>query len=147
MNACTAKADFLILDDFGLTPLPEQIKRDLLEILDDRYDRHSTLITSQLPVEQWRAYLQDPTLADAILDRLIHIGTDLLSKATRCVSKKLSPPSPRRQKVIDENRSLNESMNVLPQPARHHVDSWPVIRWKHWPTCVESAIGALKDDS
>jgi DNA replication protein DnaC len=67
-----AKADLLILDDFGLTPLPDQIRRDLLEILDDRYDRRSTLITSQLPVEQWHAYLEDPTLADAILDRLIH---------------------------------------------------------------------------
>ena len=67
-----AKADLLILDDFGLTPLPDQIRRDLLEILDDRYDRRSTLITSQLPVEQWHAYIEDPTLADAILDRLIH---------------------------------------------------------------------------
>jgi DNA replication protein DnaC len=67
-----AKADLLIFDDFGLTPLPDQIKRDLLEILDDRYDRRATLITSQFPVEQWHAYLEDPTLADAILDRLIH---------------------------------------------------------------------------
>jgi len=67
-----AKADLLILDDFGLTPLPDQIRRDLLEIFDDRYDRRSTLITSQLPIEQWHAYLEDPTLADAILDRLIH---------------------------------------------------------------------------
>ena len=48
------------------------MRRDLLEILDDRYDRRSTLITSQIPVEQWHAYLQDPTIADAILDRLIH---------------------------------------------------------------------------
>lgn len=48
------------------------MRRDLLEILDDRYDRRSTLITSQIPVEQWHTYLQDPTIADAILDRLIH---------------------------------------------------------------------------
>jgi len=67
-----AKADVLILDDFGLTPLTEQTKRDLLEILDDRYDRRSTIVTSQLPVEQWHAFLADPTLADAILDRLVH---------------------------------------------------------------------------
>ena len=67
-----AKADLLIIDDFGLAPLTDQIRRDLLEILDDRYDRRSTLITSQIPVEQWHTYLQDPTLADAILDRLIH---------------------------------------------------------------------------
>jgi DNA replication protein DnaC len=46
--------------------------RDLLEILDDRYDRRSTLVTSQLPVDQWHAYLCDRTVADAILDRLVH---------------------------------------------------------------------------
>jgi len=67
-----AKADLLMLDDFGLAPLADEVKRDLLEILDDRYDRRSTLITSQLPVDQWHAYLADPTLADAILDRLVH---------------------------------------------------------------------------
>ena len=67
-----AKADLVIIDDFGLAPLTDPIRRDLLEILDDRYDRKSTLITSQLPVEQWHTYLEDPTVADAILDRLIH---------------------------------------------------------------------------
>lgn len=67
-----AKADLLYIDDFGLTPLSDQSKRDLLEILDDRYDKQSTLITSQLPIENWHAYLDEPTLADAILDRLVH---------------------------------------------------------------------------
>lgn len=67
-----AKAQLLVLDDFGLTPLPDSLQRDLLEILDDRYQRGATLITSQLPVEQWHGYLGDPTLADAILDRLVH---------------------------------------------------------------------------
>jgi DNA replication protein DnaC len=67
-----AKADLIIIDDFGLAPLPDAIRRDLVEILDDRYDRKSTLITSQLPLEQWHTYLEDPTVADAILDRLIH---------------------------------------------------------------------------
>ena len=67
-----AKVDLLLLDDFALAPLTEQTKRDLLEILDDRYDRRSTIVTSQLPVDQWHAFLADPTLADAILDRLVH---------------------------------------------------------------------------
>lgn len=67
-----AKIDLIVLDDFGLTPMAETTQRDLLEILDDRYAKKSTLITSQLPVEQWHAYLGDPTLADAILDRLVH---------------------------------------------------------------------------
>ena len=67
-----AKVDLLLIDDFGITPLTDQAKRDLLEILDDRYDRSATIITSQLEVKQWHAYIDDPTLADAILDRLVH---------------------------------------------------------------------------
>ena len=67
-----ARADLLVLDDFGLAPLSDQTVRDLLAILDDRYDRASTLITSQLPLDQWHAYLGDRTVADAILDRLVH---------------------------------------------------------------------------
>lgn len=67
-----AKADLLVLDDFGLAPMSDEIKRDLLEIVDDRFDKKSTLITSQLPVDQWHRHLDDPTLADAILDRLVH---------------------------------------------------------------------------
>lgn len=67
-----AKADLLVIDDFGLTPLADENVRDLLEIFDDRYDRRSTLITSQLPVDQWHSYLGDRTVADAILDRLVH---------------------------------------------------------------------------
>jgi DNA replication protein DnaC len=67
-----ARADLLVLDDFGLAPLADETVRDLLEILDDRYDRRATLITSQLPIDQWHAYLGDRTVADAILDRLVH---------------------------------------------------------------------------
>jgi DNA replication protein DnaC len=75
-----AKADLIVIDDFGLTPLADETVRDLLEILDDRYDRKSTLITSQLPVDQWHAYLGDRTVADAILDRLVHNSYRLLLK-------------------------------------------------------------------
>ena len=67
-----AKADLLILDDGGLMPLNDDTRRDLLETLDDRHNRKSTLVTSQLPVEQWHDYIGEPTLADAILDRLVH---------------------------------------------------------------------------
>jgi DNA replication protein DnaC len=70
--AALAKTDLLILDDWGLAPLGQPERNDLLEILDDRVGNRSTLITSQLPVEHWHAYLNDPTLADAILDRIIH---------------------------------------------------------------------------
>lgn len=67
-----ARVDLLVFDDFGLSPISDEIKRDLLEIIDDRFDKKSTLITSQLPVDHWHRYLDDPTLADAILDRLVH---------------------------------------------------------------------------
>ena len=60
-----AKIDLLVIDDFGIAPIVDQTQRDLLEILDDRYDKKSTILTSQLPVEQWHACLGDPTLADA----------------------------------------------------------------------------------
>ncbi len=67
-----ARTDLVLIDDFGLANLNDDARRDLLEILDDRHDRKSTLVTSQLPVETWHDYIGDPTLADAILDRLVH---------------------------------------------------------------------------
>jgi len=66
------RADLLILDDWGLEPLDAGARHDLLEILEERYGRRSTMITSQLPVDRWHDIIGDPTYADAILDRLIH---------------------------------------------------------------------------
>jgi DNA replication protein DnaC len=66
------KAELLVLDDFGLAPLTTEQQKDLLEIIEDRHDRRSTLVTSQLPVKHWYDILANPTLADAILDRLVH---------------------------------------------------------------------------
>jgi DNA replication protein DnaC len=62
----------LILDDWGLEPLDALARHDLLEILEERYGRRSTIITSQLPVASWHEVIGDPTYADAILDRLVH---------------------------------------------------------------------------
>lgn len=70
--AQTAKIDVLVLDDWGLVAPDEEQRRDLLEILDDRYQQSSTIITSQLPTAHWHEHLNDATLADAILDRLLH---------------------------------------------------------------------------
>ena len=67
-----AKVDLLILDDWAMSDLTAAQRRDLMEIIDDRHDRRATLVTSQLPVEHWHEALGDPTLADAILDRLVH---------------------------------------------------------------------------
>jgi DNA replication protein DnaC len=67
-----AKTDVLMLDDWGLAPFSEENRRDFLEIVEDRHDRRATIITRQLPVEHWHDALGDPTLADAMLDRLVH---------------------------------------------------------------------------
>ena len=67
-----AKTDLLILDDWGMETLKASEYRDLLEILDDRQGKGATLITSQFPVELWHDTIGNPTVADAILDRLVH---------------------------------------------------------------------------
>ena len=65
-------AQLLILDDWGLEPLDAGARRDLYEILEERYGRRSTILTSQIPVDKWHQVIGDPTYADAILDRLVH---------------------------------------------------------------------------
>lgn len=72
MLAQIAKADVLVIDDWALAPLTDESRRDLLEIFDDRHGIRSTIITSQLQVKHWHASIGDPTLADAILDRVVH---------------------------------------------------------------------------
>lgn len=67
-----AKLELLVIDDFAISPMGAAERNDLLELLDDRVGTRSTLITSQLPVKAWHTYLDDPTLADAILDRIVH---------------------------------------------------------------------------
>src|SRR5215475_6360007 len=70
--ALLARIDLLILDDFGLKQLQQQERHDLLELIEDRHGLRSTLITSQLPIGAWHEYLNDPTVADALLDRLLN---------------------------------------------------------------------------
>jgi hypothetical protein len=67
-----SRVDLLILDDWGLAPLTGEQRRDLLEVVDDRHQRGSTIITSQVPIENWHDVIADPTIADAVLDRLVH---------------------------------------------------------------------------
>ena len=87
-----ARLDVLVLDDWGLAPVQDPERRDLLEILEDRYGTRSTIITSQLPPAQWHDYLADATLADAICDRLLH-------NAHRLV---LQGPSRRKETKLDD---------------------------------------------
>jgi DNA replication protein DnaC len=85
-----AKTQVLILDDFGLGKLREAQRHDLLEVLEDRYGDRSTIVTSQLPIKRWHEWVGDPTLADAILDRLVHNAYKL----------ELKGPSQRKEKAI-----------------------------------------------
>lgn len=86
-----SRIDVLVLDDFLLAPMKDSEQRDLLEVLEDRYERSSTVITSQLPTKTWHSALNDPTIADAICDRVIH-NAHLVE---------LRGPSMRKKKTID----------------------------------------------
>jgi DNA replication protein DnaC len=67
-----AKTDLLILDDWAIAPMEGQVQHDLLEVIDDRAQVHSTLVASQVPASEWHQLFADPTVADAVLDRLLH---------------------------------------------------------------------------
>ena len=86
-----ARVELLILDDWGLATADPEQGRDLLEIVDDRHGRGSTIVTSQLPVDHWHDVIANPTVADAILDRLVHTRTASPSTARACASRKNRP--------------------------------------------------------
>lgn len=98
-----AKIDVLILDDWGLNPFMDEQCRDLLEILDDRHRLRSTIVTSQFPIKHWHETLGNPTLADAILDRLVHNAYKIQLKG-ESLRKKSST-------MIDEKLAFNETMS------------------------------------
>lgn len=83
-----SRTDLLVLDDWGLSKLNKAQQRDFLEIIEDRYEVHSTLMTSQLPVTHWHQTMEDPTLADAILDRLVHNAYQINLKGESMRKKK-----------------------------------------------------------
>ena len=91
--ASLAKTEVLVIDDWGLAKLSAENRRDLLEIIEDRYGIRSTVATSQLPVENWHDVIGDPTLADAILDRLVHSAYQLNLKG-ESMRKRRRPLTP-----------------------------------------------------
>jgi DNA replication protein DnaC len=97
-----ARVELLVLDDWGLAPLTGEHSRDFLEILDDRYDRRSTMIVSQTPVDLWHALMPDPAIADAALDRLVHNAHRLT----------LSGPSMRQQRGMDQAAPSQEAADA-----------------------------------
>jgi DNA replication protein DnaC len=87
-----AKTNVLILDDFGLGTLGETQRHDLLEVMEDRYGKSATVVTSQLPIANWHTWLSDPTVADAVLDRLVHNAYKLELRGNS-KRKEKAPPS------------------------------------------------------
>jgi len=88
--AAIAKVDLVVIDDFAISPLGPRDRNDLLELLDDRVGGRATLITSQLPLDHWHEYIGDPTLADAILDRLIHNAHKIHIEVKESMRKEVS---------------------------------------------------------
>ncbi len=87
-----SKLDLLILDDFGLTPLTNRGRNDLLELLDDRVGAYSTIVLGQMPVKDWHGFINDPALADALLDRLVHSSLKVELKGESMRRLKMSTP-------------------------------------------------------
>lgn len=91
------KCEVLVLDDLLIAPISRNDQRELLEIVEERYDRKSTIVTSQLPVKAWHDSMEDPTLADAILDRLVHnahkvdLDGDSMRKIKTTLDRKTRP--------------------------------------------------------
>ena len=97
-----SKIDVLCLDDFGISPFTDQTRRDFLEILDDRYKKKSTIITSQLDVKLWHTAIGDATLADAILDRVVHNSYRF----------SLEGPTMRKEEIIRNTPSISRGKNA-----------------------------------
>lgn len=113
LMAALAKVDVLVLDDWGLAMLDDERRRDLLELLDERYQTRSTVITSQLPVAHWHDALGDPTLADAILDRLVHHAHPLHLAGESLRKFKISPTV---SAAIDAGASAPANAQAGPEP-------------------------------
>ena len=90
MLAKLAKTSVLVIDDLGMAQMTESERNDLLEVIEDRHGSASTVITSQLPVEHWHEVVGDPTIADAILDRLVHNAHKITLKGESMRKRKSS---------------------------------------------------------
>jgi DNA replication protein DnaC len=114
-----ARVDLLVLDDWGPEQLNAEQRRDLLEIVEDRYDTRSILITSQLPVNRWYEIIGDPTLADAILDRIIHNAyrIELTGDSMRKLKAAARPES---ETIPPANEAPTSVSAPASKPARAH---------------------------
>lgn len=110
-----SKSQVLILDDWGVSPMDDGNRRDLLEILDDRHQCTSTIVTNQLTLKHWHDFIEDPTLADAILDRLIHNAhkVELKGESMRKNRSKLNDISNLPKTQEEKQESSQNKKNVF----------------------------------
>jgi DNA replication protein DnaC len=92
------RVEVLVIDDWAMTPLSEMERRDLWEICEDRYQTRSTVLTSQLPVSRWHEQIGDPTIADGILDRLVH-NAHRLEMRGESMRKKRNPAAEEKEEL------------------------------------------------
>lgn len=92
-----ARMDLLVIDDWGLAPLNDSERRDLLELMEDRHALRSTIITSQFPIPKWYELIGDPTIADAILDRIVHVAHKINLKGDSLRKKRAKLTDPEHQ--------------------------------------------------
>lgn len=108
--AMVARTDVVLLDDWGLTALDGPTRADLMEVIDDRAGTRATIVTSQLPVEHWHAWIGDATVADAILDRLLSRSHRLLLKGESLRPRKAANPVQAGEHVTDAVRALSGAL-------------------------------------
>jgi DNA replication protein DnaC len=125
----------LILDDWGLDPLDAGARRDLYEILEERYGRRSTILTSQVSVDKWHEVIGDPTYADAILDRLVHNAhridlagdslrrTQIKGLTTKPLRAKNQPPAGRLKRATSSRNSERHDRGMTGRHRRNHHPS------------------------
>ena len=135
----------LILDDWGLEPLGPEQRRDLLEIVEERYGRGATLITSQIPVDRWHDLIGDPTIADAILDRIVHnahrlkLRGESLRKKAQQSAIGLDPAPTCMDRSPQPRATRHPGRHQSERPADFNRNRWPTSARNARPTSSESA--------
>ena len=128
----------LILDDWGLEPLGPEQRRDLLEIVEERYGRGATLITSQIPVDRWHDLIGEPTLADAILDRVIHNAHRLQLRGEFPAQEGRPRPSP-LDLTGSRHGEITTDQRATRHPGRHQSERPADLDRNRWPTSIRNA--------
>lgn len=136
-----ARMDVLIIDDWGLAILTAPEHRDLLEILEDRLGRAATIVTSQLPVEHGHEAIGDPTLADAILDRLLQTAhrLKLTGESMRKAAARNTSPDLSDQASLHETAGQTSCPPSRGMAAQDALERVPTIAWNRCPSSVECA--------